>query len=94
MYLLCVPLRHVRLHLPQTLAHPQNPIDQHPVCGALDLEVTEERVRAEKSEGLVEDVIVLGVGLDVQIGDASGKGGERVGGPAGASAQWEERKVA
>ena len=94
LYLLGVPLRHVRLHLPQALAHPQDPIDQHPVGGPLDLEVAEESVGAEKSKGFIEDIVVLGVGLNVEVGDAGGKGGEGVGGTAGAGAEREERKVA
>jgi len=81
-------------HLPQTLTHKQYPIDQQPICRALDLEIAEEGVGAEEGEDLVEGVVGLVVAVDVELGGAGGEGGEGVGGAAGAGAEGEEGEVA
>jgi hypothetical protein len=58
-----IPSRHPRSHLPQTLANPQDPINQQPVRRALDLEIPEERIRAEQAQHLVQRIVALVIGL-------------------------------
>lgn len=92
--LLGIPLRHGRLHFPQTLADPENSIDEHAVGGALDLKVAEERVSAEQRQRLVEDVVALALGVDLEVVCAGGEGGESVCWAAGLGAEGGESKVA
>ena len=64
---------HVRLDLGQTIRHEQDAIDQHPVRGALDLEVAEERVRPEQRQDLVQAVVRLAIRVHVQHVGAGGE---------------------
>jgi hypothetical protein len=55
--LLRFPRAMIRPHLPQTLTHPKNPINQQPIRRSLDLEIPKERVGAKEREDLVERIV-------------------------------------
>jgi len=61
------PSTHPRPNLPQTLTHPQNPINHQPIRRALYLEVAKKRVRAEQAENLVQRIVALRVRLGRQV---------------------------
>lgn len=67
-YLLSIPRRHSRLHLPQTLTQKQYTINQHAVCGTLDLKVAKEHICAEEGEDLVDAIVRFAIWVDVEIG--------------------------
>ena len=54
--------------LRQTVGNKEDEDDEQAVGGALDLEVAEERVRAEEVEGLVDDVRRVRVGCGASAG--------------------------
>lgn len=56
-YLFSFSPTHARLDLAQYLADVQDAIDEHAVGWALDFEVTEEGIRTEQGEDLVQGVI-------------------------------------
>jgi hypothetical protein len=62
-----IPSRHLGSNLAQTLAHPQDAIDQQAIGRALDLEVAEEGVCAEQTQDLVQGVVALSVGLGAEV---------------------------
>lgn len=66
-HLLRILLPHGPLHLPQTLTNEQNPINQQPIRGPLDLEVPEKRIGAEEREDFVERVVRLVISVDVEL---------------------------
>jgi hypothetical protein len=60
--LLRFPRSIIRPHLPQTLTHPQNPINQQPIRRSLDLEIAKEGVCAKEREDLVERIVGFVIG--------------------------------
>lgn len=84
---------HVRLDLGQTVGDEQDAVDQHAVCGALDLKVAEERVGPEQRQDLVQTVVRLRVRVHVQCVRARRQRWQRECRPACFRAQWEEREV-
>lgn len=93
-HLLCLSGCHARLHLAQALADEQDTIDQHAVGGPLDLEVAEECIGTEKREDLIDTVVRLAIGVNIDVGRRGRKRGESVCGAACAGAEGEEREIA
>jgi hypothetical protein len=88
-----LPRAHLRPDLAQTLANPQNAIDQQPVGRALDLEVAEECVCAEQAEHLVERIVGFRIGFGGQVGGQRRVQRKRVGRPTDLGAEGEEGEV-
>jgi hypothetical protein len=59
---------HVWPDLSETLADEQGAVDEHSVGGAVDLEVPEQDIGAEKREDLVYTVVGLVVDGDLEVG--------------------------
>jgi hypothetical protein len=90
--LLRFPRAIIQPHLPQTLTHPQNPINQQPIRRSLDLEIPKEGVGAKEREDLVERIVGFVVGCWGLI-CWEGGGGEGVCWSADPCAEGEEREV-
>lgn len=89
-----IPSTHRRPHLPQALAHPQNPIHKQTIRISLNLKVSEEGVGAEQAEHLVKRIVGLAIWLWRLGGCERWLGGEGVCWAAGARAEGEEGEVA
>lgn len=92
-YLLCVPRTHGRLDLPEAIADEQCPVNKHAIGRSIDLEIAEEDIGAEKGEDLVDTIVGLVVGRDVQVRSIGWKRGQSVCGTASASSQRQNREV-
>lgn len=66
-YLLRVSQAHTRLNLPQAIRNPKDTINQRPIGRALNLEVPKQSVRTKKRDGLIKDIIVLAVWVDIKV---------------------------
>lgn len=91
---MCVRCICARPQFGETVAEEEDTVDQVTVCGALDLEVTEEDVGAEEGEGFVEDIVGFAFGVDVVRVDGGRERREGVSWSAGFGAEWEEWEVA
>lgn len=67
LYLLRISQAHIRLYLPQTIRNPKDAIDQCPISRPLDFEVSEQSVRPEKRYGLVQDIIVFAIRVNIEV---------------------------
>jgi hypothetical protein len=89
-----IPSTHRRPNLPQTLAHPQNPIHKQTIGISLNLKVPKEGVCAEQAEHLVQRIVGLAIWLWRLGGREGWLGGESECRAAGARAEGEEGEVA
>lgn len=89
------PSTHPRPHLPQTLTHEQNPINQQSIRRTLDFEIPKKRIRPKQTQHFIQRIVALAIRLGaLRCGDLRRvQRGKSVCGPAGACAQGEEREV-
>jgi len=92
-YLLCITSTHRRLDLPEAFADEQGSVDKHAVGGTVDLKVAEQHTGTEEGQDLIDTIVGLVVGRDVDVGGIRGQRGQSVCGTPGASAQRQDREV-
>ena len=85
-YLLRIASAHCRLDLPEALADKQGSIDKHAVGRPVDLKIAEQNIGTEEGQDLVDAIVGLAVGGDVDIEGIGGQGGQSVCGTTSASA--------
>lgn len=74
-YLLRIASTHRRPDLPEAFADEQSSVDKHAVGGAVDLEVSEEYIGTEEGEDLVDAIVGLAVGGNVDVEGIRGQRG-------------------